>query len=419
MSKRSKYIFDDIPEDWKTTQLGSLGYFSKGKGISKADLVENGIPCIRYGEIYTTHDYIIREFCSFITEQTAKESCLIKNGDILFAGSGETAEEIGKSVAYVGSEVAYAGGDIIILKIKSDINSTFLSYTLSIDSSNRQKQRLGQGHSVVHIYANSLKKVIVPLPPLAEQEKIAEILGRWDEGIEKCEKLIEAKKKLKKGLSQQLLTGKTRFKEFKNQKWKEYRLHQIVETLFSNVDKQKHDDELPVRLCNYMDVYKNQYITNDMPFMCATAKVREIDKFSLKLDDVIITKDSETPDDIANSTVIVEELENVLCGYHLAILRPIKKLILGLFLADLLMLQVVRNQFSRFANGATRFGLGVEDIKKIALRIPGINEQQKIASVLNSADKEIEILEKELEALKKQKKGLMQKLLTGKIRVKV
>ncbi|MFC1677239.1 restriction endonuclease subunit S, partial [Planctomycetota bacterium] len=220
-------------------------------------------------------------------------------------------------------------------------------------------------------------------------------------------------------LMQQLLTGKKRFKEFKNEKWKECQLHKVVETLFSNVDKKSHENELPVLLCNYMDVYKNQYITDEIPFMQATAKESEVHKFSLKLDDVVITKDSETPDDIANSAVVVKPLKNVLCGYHLAILRPLKNVVSGLFLANMLMLQVIRHQFSRVANGATRFGLGVGDIKKVPICIPSIDEQQKIASVLKTANREIELLSDKLEALKNQKKGLMQKLLTGKIRVNV
>jgi len=269
------------------------------------------------------------------------------------------------------------------------------------------------------VHLSEFRKLKVLLPPLPEQEKIAEILGKWDEGIETVEKLIAAKKKMKKGLMQQLLTGKERFKEFERQKWKEYQLHEVVETLFSNVDKKSHENELPVLLCNYTDVYKNQYITDEIPFMQATAKESEVHKFSLKLDDVVITKDSETPDDIANSAVVVKPLKNVLCGYHLAILRPLKNVVSGLFLAHMLMLQVIRHQFSRVANGATRFGLSVGDIKKIPICIPSIDEQQKIALVLNAANKEIELLNKRLEILKQQKKGLMQKLLTGKIRVNV
>ncbi len=105
----------NIPNGWNFLPLSKLGTFSKGKGILKDQVINSGFPCIRYGEIYTKHDFIVRKFNSFISEEVAKESNKIKNGDILFAGSGETTEEIGKAVAYIGNEIAYAGGDIIIL----------------------------------------------------------------------------------------------------------------------------------------------------------------------------------------------------------------------------------------------------------------------------------------------------------------
>lgn len=269
------------------------------------------------------------------------------------------------------------------------------------------------------VHLSEFIKLKVFLPPLTEQRRIANVISDWDKGIEVLETLIAAKQKRKKGLMQQLLTGKKRFKKFQAQKWNEYQIHEVVNTIFSNVDKNSHKDETPVFLCNYTDVYKNEYITNKLPFMKATATTNEISKFTLMLDDVIITKDSETPDDIANSAVVIEPLKNVLCGYHLAILRPKPNVITGAFLAQMLMLQNIRHKFTRVANGATRYGLGADDIREISLRIPEIQEQRKIASVLNAADQEIELLQKKLESMKQQKKGLMQKLLTGKIRVKV
>jgi type I restriction enzyme, S subunit len=145
-----------IPSDWKVKTLGQLGTFSKGKGILKEQVISEGFPCIRYGEIYTTHDFIINEFKSFINENIAQESKEIKNGDILFAGSGETVEEIGKAVAYKGDQKAYAGGDVIILSTNREINIVCLAYALETDFAKRQKRVLGQGNSVVHIYSSDL-----------------------------------------------------------------------------------------------------------------------------------------------------------------------------------------------------------------------------------------------------------------------
>lgn len=119
-----------IPEGWEVVLLDNLGVFSKGKGISKNQLSLSGYPCIRYGEIYTNHDTVIREYFSFISPKIAEESYKIQKNDILFAGSGETAEDIGKAVVFIGDEEVYAGGDIIVFSPQG-INSIFLSYCLN------------------------------------------------------------------------------------------------------------------------------------------------------------------------------------------------------------------------------------------------------------------------------------------------
>ena len=122
-----------LPEGWKTKTLGEIGIFLKGKGIAKAEIVEAGKPCIRYGEIYSEYNYFVEEFKSFIDETSAKNSEPIFKNDLLFAGSGETLEDIGKCVAYIKEDEAYAGGDIIILRPSSE-DAHYLGYLLNSDS---------------------------------------------------------------------------------------------------------------------------------------------------------------------------------------------------------------------------------------------------------------------------------------------
>ena len=160
-------------------------------------------------------------------------------------------------------------------------------------------------------------------------------------------------------------------------------------------------------------------ITKNIPFMMASVTEREIQKYKLRKGDVIITKDSESPDDIAVPCYVAEEIDNVVCGYHLAIIRPKKNLVHGSFLSQLLMTNGINYQFVRIANGVTRFGLTLESVKRIKISIPALDEQHCIAKILQAADGEIEQLEVKLEALEKQKRGLMQKLLTGEIRVTI
>jgi len=259
----------------------------------------------------------------------------------------------------------------------------------------------------------------VDLPPLPEQHKIAAILGTWDEAIRLTAELIAAKQQRKKGLMQRLLTGEVRFPGFEGRPWREVELADITEIIVSNVDKKLNPAEKSVRLCNYTDVFKNAYILNSMTFMEGSATPAEINRFGLRKHDVIITKDSETAEEIAEAAVVIEELNNVVCGYHLAILRPDPQQAFGPFLNEMLHHVEVRQQFVRNANGITRYGLTQATIREAKLRMPGIEEQIKISTVLQASYREIDLLQQKLAALRQQKKGLMQRLLTGQIRVAV
>ncbi|MCD6388977.1 MAG: restriction endonuclease subunit S [Desulfobulbaceae bacterium] len=201
----------ELPEGWKIKPLGSFGSFSKGKGISNNLKRETGFPCITYGEIYGKHEIVIQEFYSYIDGDTAHNSQLIYKGDILFAGSGETLNEIGKCVAFTKDVEAYAGGDIVIFHPES-VYSLYLSYSLNSDILIRQKRKLGQGHSVVHIYSAGLKTLQVPLPSLEEQTRIASILSVCDREIQLLVRKRDLLQEQKKGLMQKLLTGEVRVK---------------------------------------------------------------------------------------------------------------------------------------------------------------------------------------------------------------
>ena len=256
------------------------------------------------------------------------------------------------------------------------------------------------------------------LPSLIEQKKIAQILSTWDKAIDKVERLIENSKAQKKALMQRLLLGSERLPGFEG-KWNVRHLEEVTVIAVSPVDKKSSPGEETVRLCNYTDVYYNDHILDDMDFMVATASNNEIERFSLRQGDVVITKDSETPDDIAIPAYVEQELNGVVCGYHLAIIRPDTDLADGQFLAYLFSLPHTRYYFFTLANGATRFGLGVESIRRASFSLPQIEEQKAIAKIIRTADAELFSLRKQLGALREEKKALMQQLLTGKRRVTV
>ena len=174
-------------QGWRNVKLGEVGKFSKGNGITKSELVVEGVPCVRYGELYTKHNFKIQNFYSFISNNNLGKYKLIKTNDLLFAGSGETREEIGKCASFNLHTEAYAGGDVIVCSIDPiALRADFASYYLNT-LGRRQLDKLGQGDSIVHIYSRYLENVEIPVPPLPEQKAIVTLLEIWDEAIEKTE----------------------------------------------------------------------------------------------------------------------------------------------------------------------------------------------------------------------------------------
>ena len=167
--------------------------------------------------------------------------------------------------------------------------------------------------------------------------------------------------------------------------WDVRRLRTVAEMRVSNVDKHTREDEGPVRLCNYVDVYKNDRITQAMPFMTATASTDEIERFRLEQGDVLITKDSEAWDDIGVPALVSESAEDLICGYHLALLRPFRET-LGPYLARALQTNGVAHQFHVRANGVTRYGLTHAGIQSVQLPLPPLTEQTAIVRYLDHAD---------------------------------
>ena len=217
--KQSKWLLKTLIRDqqdnpeWRKVTLGEFGTFYKGKGITKADLVECGVPCLRYAEIYTKYNGLVNELSSSVSPDAATKATLIQSGDIIFAASGETAAEIGKAIAFVGQYPAIAGGDTVIcgdtvIFRNHGQEPAYLARALNDADAARQKARLGKGQSVVHIHVPELFQVEVSLPPLHEQRKIVKILATWDTAIEKTKVLAEQYRTQKRGLMQKLLTGK-------------------------------------------------------------------------------------------------------------------------------------------------------------------------------------------------------------------
>jgi len=194
--------------------------------------------------------------------------------------------------------------------------------------------------------------------------------------------------------------------------WETRVLRELADIRVSNVDKKFHTTEKPVKLCNYMDVYTNEYVTGKIQFMEASATPVEIERFSLNCGDVVITKDSESPDDIGIPSVILEEIDDLVCGYHLALIRPKQEQLDPIYLAKQLSTSNITRYFSVNASGSTRFGLSISAMEDTEIPTPPKPEQAKIAEILSTVDQAIEQTEALIAKQQRIKNGLMQDLLT-------
>lgn len=403
-----------VPEGWRLATIEDIATVSSGGTPSRKKMSywDGDIPWVTTAEVRfgTITDTAQKITSAGLENSSAK---IFPKNTILMAmyGQGKTRGQVAKLGIEASTNQACAA---ILLKDEKDTDYYYHLLASRYEHIRNMANTGGQEN----LSAGIVKSIQVPVPPLPEQKKIAQILSTWDQAITATERLLENSQQRKKGLMQQLLTGKKRLPGHEG-KWEQHALSEVAKVIVSPVDKKSHPEEKPVQLCNYTDVYYNTRITKNMSFMEATAKDSEIEKYTLLKGDVVITKDSETPGDIAVPALIAEDLGGVVCGYHLAILRARPSKLNGAFLNCLLSMPGTRYYFFSLATGATRFGLSVGAIHNAEVTLPPVPEQEAIANILTVCDDELEIIAERLGKLKLEKKALMQQLLTGKRRVQV
>ncbi len=322
-------------------------------------------------------------------------------------------------------------------RIPNKVNSYYYAYFLKDLAKSGFIESLAKGirERSTDFRFNDFGLLLLSVPPLSEQTAIASFLDRKtaliDQAIEIKQKQIGLLKERRQILIHKAVTrGLNPNVKMKDsgvewigeipESWEVKKLRYLANCFPSNVDKHSKPNEKEVRLCNYTDVYKNDYITDDMELMIATASDEQIAKFTLREGDIVITKDSETASDIAVPTFINEELTNVVCGYHLAVIRTY----LGSYskyLFHALKTKLFNAQFEVCSNGITRVGLGNSDLRNGYFLLPPKQEQKEIAEFIENGIAKIataiSLKEQEIEKLKEYKATLINSAVTGKIKV--
>ncbi len=403
-----------IPEGWSVKKISDLGTTVSGgtPDTNNPEYWDGDVLWVTPSEVSALSNRFIWDTERKITEKGLKQSSakLLPVNSLIIC----TRATIGDCCINKKPICTNQGFKNIIV---TGNNVDFLYYLIS--KNKHELIRKACGSTFLEISKKDIDNLKFPIPPLPEQEKIAEILGTWDEAIEKLSSLIEQKKLLKKGLMQKLLTGKVRLPGF-TQPWKEVKLDEIGTTYMGLSGKNKDNFGQGSYFIPYMNIYQNNRIN---PQQLELVEVGEGEKQNIvKYGDIFFTTSSETPKEVGFASVLLFKPEqniylNSFCfGYRLNDFQSL----LPEYASFLFRSTQARKIMYKLAQGATRFNLSKNELMKEKIYIPSnISEQHAIAEVLSTADDEINLLNQKLEATKEQKKGLMQQLLTGNIRVKV
>ena len=395
--------FKNLPSGWRVVKLGDV--FEKSfYGTSKTTSINGKYPVLRMGNMQNgTLD--LRDLVYIDLEENEFEKYRLHKGDILLNRTNSHSL-VGK-VSLFDLDGDYLTASYLVafrpnLKV---LNPTFSNNLLNtIRYQEKIRTIATKGVSQSNINPTSFKNIIkIPLPPLDEQEKIAEILSTWDEAINLTINLIESKKQFKKALMQNLLTAKIHFPQFKGE-WKEIRLGNFLE-------------EKSERNTKNIDLILS--VTNKFGFV---TQVEYFDK-SVASDNTANYKIVRKGNFAYNPSRINVGSIALLESYEIGILSPMYvvfeclKNLDNRFLKFWFQSHSFMGNLFKYLAGSVRESLNFNDMKTISIKLPNLKEQQKIAEVLTSCDNEINLLNLKLENLKKQKQGLMQKLLSGKVRI--
>jgi type I restriction enzyme S subunit len=397
-----------IPDGWANRRISDIcdGLIA-GVSVNSEDLpISKGEYGILKTSAVTYGQFMPDENKKILNSELAKAKVNPKAGSILISRMN-TLQLVGANI-YVDRDYPYLflPDRIWQLRVKDPNNccSRWLGYLLSSDRIRGviSDQATGTSGSMKNISKASILNLRIKCPPYLEQKKIAEILGTWDTTIGKTERLIAAKRRLKKALMQQLLTGKKRFKEFQGSKWKEFCLGNVASVIMGQSPNSEsynsHQKGLPLIQGN-TDIQRRKTAPNTW-----TTQITK----KCMMGDIIMAVRAPVGE-------IALAVHEACIGRGVCAIRS--KSVDSNYLFQFLVLH--ESKWMKYAQGSTFTAINSSDIRSLQISIPdNIQEQQRIALVLQAYDHEIDRLEQQTKSMNQQKKGLMQKLLTGKIRVR-
>ncbi|MDE0400798.1 MAG: restriction endonuclease subunit S [Candidatus Poribacteria bacterium] len=412
-----------VPRSWKMKRLKYIADLNMGQSPPSQEYNSDqiGTPFLQGNAEFGPHHPTPKIYCP-----TAKKHA--NPGDILLSVRAPVG-----AINIADQEYGIGRGLCAVRPQMNQLERRYVKYLLEVVRTELYVVATGSTYDAVTV--DEISNLICVVPPFSEQTQIANFLDRKTERIDELirikERQIQLLQEQRTALINQTVTkGLDPNVEMKPSgvewigeipaHWEIKKLKYIAEILPSNVDKHIYPDEIQVRLCNYTDVYYNDYITVDTVLKKGSCKESEFAKFVLRKGDVIITKDSETPDDIGVPTYVKDDLDNVVCGYHLTMIRPLA--CRGEYIFRFIQSDRTRRYFEVNSNGITRYGLGKASIENLLLPIPPDSEQRQIANFLDRKTQQIDELiaaeQRKIELLKEYRQSLISEAVTGKIDVR-
>ena len=399
-----------IPEDWEVKPLSSIGEMFKGTGIQKSDFVKKGVPCIHYGQIHTSYNSYTFKTLSFVSQDKMKGNNIAHTGDIVIATTSEDVEACCKPVAWLGQEDIAISGDAHIFRHSE--HPVFISFLMQTDLFATQKRKVATGTKVTRVHGNDILKFVLPIPKQKEQRRIAIALMDIDSLITDLQALIDKKRNIKQGVMNELLSGKKRLPGF-TEEWVEITLGKCCNLLngfafqsdtYSKIGKYKI-----VTITNVQQgqLLMNTYnCINELPINISSHQI-------LCLGDLLVSMTGN----VGRVCVVTES--NCLLNQRVGLLQVKKDVEIDTeFLFASLNSKSFENDMILKGHGAAQPNIGKTDIEDFSFFIPPTKaEQTAIANILSDMDDEIKQLDAKLSKYQALKQGMMQQLLTGKIRL--
>ena len=416
-----------IPEDWEEHTFGDLIDYTKGFAFKSASYRDNGVRIIRVSD--TSFDSISDDEAVYISEAEAKqyEKWKLVEADLVFSTVGSKPpmyDSLVGRATYISRD--YSGSLLNQNAVRIRYKSKSLHKQIFLLNNFRTQRYI---NFIEQIYRGNANQASITLKDLfdyklaipkkeIELQNIAQVLLDIDEFITKLGDPIEKKRNIKRGTMQELLTGKRRLSGFRG-KWERKTLGKLGDITGSGVDKKIRPDEVPVRLVNFLDVFHKNFIYSKDLHHQVTARPDQLLRCSVKKGDIFFTPSSEMPFDIGISAIAMEDIPGAVHSYHVDRLRLFEDWDL-LFRAYIFQTKDFSNQTATQCEGSgKRYVLNLTTFReRLTVYYPTDNkEQTAIAKILFDMDTEIEKLESQLTKYQNIKQGMMQQLLTGRIRI--